>query len=331
MDSQNSPTRKSTDNDLEDDVFSSGTTLSYWLDSTEPILFDELHKDITVDVVIVGGGIAGVITAYALAKEGRSVAIVEDGQLGSGETGRTTAHLATGVDERYFEIEKMFDALTAKKVAAGHTRAINVIESIVNDEQIKCDFERLDGYLFLHPSEKAELLSEELTASQHAGLKTEMMPDIPGIPVEKGRSLRFPNQAQFHILKFLKGVADAIVKRGGRIFTKTHADKIDHSGVTTSTGYRITAGSIVLATNSPINDIVTMHTKQAAYRTYVIAGPVPKDSVLRALWWDSGDKDSESRNEPYHYIRTQPLNDHHDLLMVGGEDHKTGQPYKEDD
>jgi len=78
----------------------------------------------------------------------------------------------------------------------------------------------------------------------------------------------------------------------------------------------VTSEVVVVATNTPVNDRVAIHTKQAPYVTYVIGVRVPKDSVTRALYWDTGD--------PYHYIRLQD-EDGYDVLIVGGEDHKTGQ------
>jgi Rieske Fe-S protein len=146
-----------------------------------------------------------------------------------------------------------------------------------------------------------------------------MVESAPARAMETGRCLRFPRQAQFHPLKYLAGLARCITRDGGRIHNGTHVKEIKAGhppSATTSDGHTITAGAIVVATNSPVSDYVTMHTKQAPYRTFVIAALVPKGSVPLALYWDTAD--------PYHYVRLQPM-DGHDLLIVGGEDHKTGQ------
>jgi C1A family cysteine protease len=76
--------------------------------------------------------------------------------------------------------------------------------------------------------------------------------------------------------------------------------------------------------------LFTEHTKQHPYRTYVIGALLPKGSVEKALWWDTGDQESKWINYPYHYVRIQELNEQHDVLIVGGEDHKTGQEDAED-
>jgi nitrite reductase/ring-hydroxylating ferredoxin subunit len=131
--------------------------------------------------------------------------------------------------------------------------------------------------------------------------------------------LRFPRQAQFHPLKYVYALARAIEAAGGRIFAGTHARKFEAGSpclVTTERGPVVTANFIVVATNTPVNDRVRVHTKQAAYRSYAIGARIPPGSADRALYWDTAD--------PFHYVRLQKEGDH-EALMVGGEDHKTGQ------
>lgn len=310
---------------------SSGTNQTYWLDTAAPLVFQPLQKDMTVDVVIVGGGIAGVTCAYNLAREGRTVALVEDGNLGSGETGRTSAHVTFRLDDFYHELINQHGEQGTRFAAESHRWALEEIERVVRHENIQCEWARVPGYLFLHTTDSKETLSNELTACHAVGLtECELLLDIPGIPTEKGPCLFFPEQAQFHILKYLKALARAIISRGGHIFTRTHADKITEEGIVTSDGRTIKSRYTIIATNVPVNDRVTMHTKQYPYRTYVICGNIPRDTVPKALWWDTGDKVADSLNEPYHYVRVVSLNDKSDLLLVGGEDHKTGQAPKED-
>jgi glycine/D-amino acid oxidase-like deaminating enzyme/nitrite reductase/ring-hydroxylating ferredoxin subunit len=299
----------------------SGRQRSIWLapQDYQQRRFAPLTEDVTVDVCVIGGGITGVSTAYLLSHEGLSVAILDDGLLGSGETGRTTAHLTNVVDNRYEEIERLHGEDGAKVAAASHTAAIDRIERNVREEHLSCGFERLDGYLILAPGDPADLLDRELGAARRAGLEGEML-DVSPLPGVIQRCIRFGRQGQFHPLKYLTGLASAVVRRGGRIYTETHATEITkgtQAEVQTDTGRVVRAQSVVVATNTPINDWVTMHTKQAAYRTYALAAQIPRGSVPDGLYWDTQD--------PYHYIRLQRLDDVSDLLIVGGEDHKTGQ------
>jgi glycine/D-amino acid oxidase-like deaminating enzyme/nitrite reductase/ring-hydroxylating ferredoxin subunit len=286
--------------------------------------FPALTRDERTEVCIVGAGIAGLTTAYLLSREGRPVIVLDDGPIVSGETERTTAHLVTALDDRYFELERLHGAQGARLAAKSHAAAIDTIERIVREEGIDCDFERLDGYLFNPPDGDPDLLERELAATHSAGLaNTIMVERAPLGTFDTGRALLFPRQGQFHPLKYLSALASAVVRNGGRIFAHTHATGI-HGGksarVETSNGSTVLCDAIVIATNTPVNDRLVIHTKQAAYRTYVIGVAVPAGSVPKVLYWDTAD--------PYHYVRLQPAHGAagaSDILIVGGEDHKTGQ------
>jgi glycine/D-amino acid oxidase-like deaminating enzyme/nitrite reductase/ring-hydroxylating ferredoxin subunit len=309
----------------------SGETTSIWMATTGEIESDgPLTEDASADVCIVGAGISGMTTAYLLAREGKRVIVLDDGPIGGSMTGRTTAHLVNALDDRYYELERLHGEDGSRLAAESHTAAIDRIEAIVKEEGIECEFERLDGYLFAPPDESKEQLEDELKATHRAGIKTEMVERAPIKDFDTGKALRFPRQAQFHPLQYLAGLARAIRDRGGKIHTGAHADKIEggdkSARVETSDGRVVTAFSVVVATNSPINDRFAIHTKQAPYITYVIGARIPRGSVEKALYWDTPD--------PYHYVRLESINatdkekgetDEYDVLIVGGEDHKTGQ------
>lgn len=296
-------------------------TRSVWMDTVASSLLETpLTKKAFADVCLVGAGIAGMTTAYLLAREGKSVIVLDDGPIGGGMTGRTTAHLVTALDDRYFDLERLHSEEGARLAAQSHRASIDCVERIVNDEKIDCEFERLDGYLFVPPEDSLEILDDELAAAHRAGLTDiEKVSRVPWESFDTGPALLFPRQAQFHPLKYLAGLAEAIKRKGGRIHTGTHATEIEGgklAHIKTGNGAVVTADAVVIATNSPVNDLIAIHTKQAAYQTYVIGARVPRDSVTRALYWDTPD--------PYHYVRLERV-DSYDVLIVGGEDHKTGQ------
>ncbi len=313
--------------DPEDAHVTSGKNISYWTDSLNANEYNRLQENLETDVVIIGGGLAGLSVAYCLMQSGKKVVLVEDGEIGSGETGRTTAHLVTALDDRYYNFEKIFGEEKTKLIAESHQLAIDFVENTVKKEEINCGFERIDGFLFLHPSDEKDSLEKELEATLKAGVQISLIDEVPGL-LKKQRGLRFMNQAQFHPLKYLQGLCKAIDRDGGAIYTNTHASEINHEGITTADGFTVKAKHVVVATNSPVNNLFTMFEKQYAYRTYVIGALVKKDLLPKTLWWDTGDFDTNSNVPPYHYVRLSPYNEKYDLLISGGEDHPTGDTSK---
>ncbi len=301
----------------------SGQTISSWAATAQTPAEAPLSGSRRADVCIVGAGIAGLTTAYLLSKEGKSVIVLEARSIGGGQTGRTTAHLTNAIDDHYYKIEQLHGERGARLAAHSHSSAIDRIESIIREENIECDFERVDGYLFVPEEESTLTLERELKAAHRAGLfQVALVERAPLDSFDTGPALRFPRQGQFHPLKYLNGLVEAIKRNGGQIYTNTSVREIKGgtpARVLTNRGAVVQAGAVVIATNNPINDRILLNTRQSAYRTYVIGLSIPSNSVTKALYWDTED--------PYHYIRTQPGEGEgaDDLLIVGGEDHKTGQ------
>jgi glycine/D-amino acid oxidase-like deaminating enzyme/nitrite reductase/ring-hydroxylating ferredoxin subunit len=305
----------------------SGQSVSVWMSATSssPTL-SPLTLDTDADVCVVGAGIAGMTTAYLLASEGQRVVVLDDGPVGGGETGRTTAHLVTALDDRYYNLEHLHGLERANLAAQSHATAIDRVEQICQRENIDCQFERLDGFLFAPPEESGENIEKEFEACRRVGLNgAELVERAPIEAFDTGPALRFPRQGQFHPMKYLLGLQRAIERSNGRIFTGTHVSEF-HGGsdarAVTKDGPVVRCRHLVVATNTPVNDLFAVHTKQAAYRTYVIGLRVPAGAVHRALYWDTPD--------PYHYVRLARASDEQDaddVLIVGGEDHKTGQAF----
>src|SRR6188472_2929422 len=305
-----------------------GANVSFWERTAEKFSTAPLQQDTTVDVCVIGAGIAGVTTAYLTARDNRSVVLIDDGPVGGGMTGRTTAHLVNAIDDRYIDLEKFLGEECARLTAESHTAAIDCADRIVREHNIACDFERVDGYLFLPPGGSVGELMDELEAIHRAGLNTvERADSVPNTKIISDAVLRFPRQAQFHPLKFLNGVARAIVDSGGKIFTGTRVVSVedgDQVKVKTADGHTVAARAAVVATNCPINDRVVIHSKQAPYATYAIALRVTRP-IEHALFWDTAETAEQEKQEigpvPYHYVRFA-RDDQGDVLIVGGEDHK---------
>ncbi len=296
-------------------------TESLWSSAKSSNPSTRLAGNVTCDICVVGAGIAGLTSAYLLAKEGKNVIVVDaKPQPASGESEYTTAHLAWYLDDQFTHLASVRGDDVAKAAAASHRAAIDLIGDIARAEKIDCDYRRVEGYLFAGAT-GVEILDEEATTMTRLGLPfTRSKLDL-----HAGKSvdcLRFPDHGQFHPIKYLTGLARAIQSHGGSIFTETVVEKIrggEPCTVTTTHGHTVSAQAVIVATNNPFEGGTTLHAKVAAYITYAFAAEISKASAPVGLFWDTED--------PYHYVRTQPGGDGADsaYLIVGGEDHKTGQ------
>ncbi len=301
------------------------TTGPIWDEAASPEEFVPLREDLSADVCVVGAGIAGMSVAYFLAKAGKRVVVLEDRAVGAGNTGVTTAHLSSALDDRFSNLESMHGRDGARLAYESHQAAIERIARIAESEGIDCDLIRLDGFLFLGPDDSRETLERERDAARRAGFAdVELLERAPDAPFDTGPCLRFPRQARFHPTKFLQGLATAVHREGGHVFTGTRAEEIAggaNAHVRTREGRTVRADAVVVATNSPVNDLVVLHTKQVPYLSYAVGMRVT-GSIPDALYWDTAD--------PYHYVRLQRVGegeDAHDVLIVGGEDHHTGEKH----
>jgi len=280
-----------------------------------------LDRDRTADVVVIGAGMAGLLTALELSDRGHDVVILERSAVVAGDTGATTAHLTTVLDTRYFALAAMHGAAAARSFATSHMRGIAHLERVSNAYGIDCDFRRVSGFLCATGDSQRVTLASELRAAKDAGISCELVKAAP-LPLGDGPALHFPHQAELDPLGFLNGVVQELDRRGVRVHAPVTVQSLDSSvaaeqvTVSTSSGHKVRANFVVVATGTPMNDIVTLHTKQAPYRTYALAAEIPE--LIHALGWDL--------DEPYHYVRTGlDAVTQRPVLIVGGEDHKVGQ------
>ncbi len=276
-----------------------------------------LHGETRADVAIIGGGITGVTAALLLGRAGKKVALLEARQIGAGETGRTTAHLTSAMDQRYHSIMGKFGTEGARDVFRSQQEAIGRIEAFVNELRIDCGFERLAGYLYTESAGQIREIEQEAEACQELGIPVRLTDRIP-LPFPVQGALRFSDQAQLHPRRYLLALADAFLADGGRIFEDSPALEVEEGEpcrVVSEDG-AVIADHVLVAAHVPISNRVFLHTKIAAYRSYVVAarGQSPGPA---GLFWDTED--------PYHYLRSHRTPDGRDLLILGGEDHKVGQ------
>lgn len=290
------------------------THKSLWTLTAPPRDFLALPGDLTVDVAVIGGGMAGLTTAWLLKRAGKRVAVLEMHRILSGQTGQTTAHLTELLDTPYTTLRRDFGEKGARLAASSSRAAMEQIAALSEELGIDCDFHRVPLYRYAETDKEWHELEREVAAAREAGLLATLTGDVP-LPYPVKGALRVEDQALFHPRKYLLGLADRISGDGSYLFENTRVTDVQDGSpcrVVTDRG-TVTAAAVVEATTTPLNRVF-MHTKLYPYRTYAVAGPL-EGPLEPGQYYDSRD--------PYHYIRTQPV-DGQTYVIVGGEDHKVG-------
>ena len=299
-------------------------TSPVWQTDVEAPHFPTLNTDLRVDVLVVGGGITGVTAALMLKRAGRTVALIERGEIGGGETGHTTAHITYVTDTRLTELVKRFGRDHAQAAwDAGHF-AMEQIADIVASEGIICDLQRVPGYLVA--ADHADMQTEAKELKAEAALAAGFGFDVAYVenaPLLHRPAIRFANQLKFHPLKYHLALAQRIPGDGSYVFEKTEAGEfIAERGQIIANGHRIRFDYAVLATHVPVQgrtsalSAALLQTKLAAYSTYAVGARLADEQTPEALFWDTSD--------PYFYLRVDRRAGG-DYVIFGGADHKTGQ------
>ena len=295
---------------------------SLWLDTSGPPDFPKPQGRLTVDVVVVGGGITGLTTAYLLKKAGCRVAVIDQRSIGGGETAHTTAHVTFVTDTRLHELASRLGKRQAQTLwGVGHL-AMKQIEDISRELEIHCELKRVPGYLFAavgkDTEKERETLQRDVELASHFGFDAKL---VENDPVFQRPAVRFPNQLKFHPLKYINAIAKALPGAGCHVFSNTNGIDIksEKRELHTESGV-ISYGSLVAATHVPIQGergtfgAALFQTKLAAYSTYALEAEI--DPLAESLFWDT--------NDPYLYLRFDRREDAGSVI-IGGEDHKTGQ------
>ena len=296
-----------------------------WKRGLELPSYPQLKEDIETDILVIGGGIAGLLTAYELVSRGFSVIVAEKETMLSGATAYTTAFLTQSIDTDARDLIKMHGEEDARLILESHQKAIDRIEEIVTAESIDCDFVRCPDYIYAESPDDAHVLKEEYEALVKLGVDAHLnMAGDDELGFSHFAYIEICNQAKFHPLRFASALAEIIAQKSGQIFEHTEVlsvrTKEDKRIAETKKG-EVAATWIVSATYEPFNEPLQLFFKKGMYVSYVMEMEIEKERLGEGIYEDT--------HNPYHYFRIDP-EDTFDRMIIGGEDNKEIFPVDED-
>jgi glycine/D-amino acid oxidase-like deaminating enzyme/nitrite reductase/ring-hydroxylating ferredoxin subunit len=291
---------------------------SYWMDSSATTAYPPVGGDVQVDVAVVGGGIAGLCTAWELARAGRRVAVFEADRIVAGTTGYTTAKLTAQHGLVYDRLRSSLGADTARWYALSQLDAIERVAAVVAELGIDCDLERLPAFTYVTSAERTERIRAEVDSAAAAGLPASLVTDT-GLPFEVAAAIRVEDQAQFHPRRYLLALADDLIRHSGQIFERTRITELKQGEpcrLATESGATVTARDVVVATHYPVFDRAGLLTRLVPRRELVVAAPIAAADDPAGMYLTTEDNTRS--------VRTAPYRDGQRLLIVTGEHFKPG-------
>lgn len=274
---------------------------SIWTENMALPHFESLRGDLRTDVLIVGGGMAGLLCARLLTDAGVDCVLAESDTLCGGVTQNTTAKITVQHGLIYDKLIREFGVEPAGQYLRANLAALERYRQLCAG--IDCDFETRDAYVYVQSDRKK--LDDELRALDTLGFSSAGFAEELPLPFPVAGAVRFAEQAQFHPLKFAAAIAPGL-----RIFEHTPVRTVE-GGVAQTDGGRITAECVIAATHFPIwNRHGAYFLKLYQHRSYVIALENAPD--VHGMYVDDAEKGMSFRN-------------YKDLLFLGGGDHRTGK------
>ncbi len=292
---------------------------SYWIASTPKTDYPTLQDNVKTDILVVGGGITGITTAYLLQKEGFDVVIIDTSRIALSTSGHTTAKITSLHDLKYAKLINQIGIEGAQKYGDINQNAISMIEELISKNSIQCDFSRQPAYVYTQEEQYLDKIEKEITAANSIGLPASFKRELP-LPLSVEGAICFENQAQFHPRKYLLALAEVFVKNGGHIYENTTAIDIHENKecmTSTRNGFKVFSNKVIVASHFPFYDGGGFYSaRMYPDRSYLISAKAP-DKYEGGMYI--------SYENPTRSIRFQPLDKEDQLILIGGEHHKTGQ------
>jgi glycine/D-amino acid oxidase-like deaminating enzyme/nitrite reductase/ring-hydroxylating ferredoxin subunit len=287
---------------------------SLWLDSVPATDYPPLAGDVTVDVAVIGGGVAGLTAALLLRKAGATVAVLEAARVGRGVTGCTTAKVSALQGTIYTTIRRRHGAATAEIYARASSAGVEQLAAIVAQESIRCDLIRADAYTYAAIPEERSAIDNELDAATGSGLPVELVSEL-GLPFPTHGAVKLADQVQLHPVRYAEGLAAAVAVagEGSHVFENTRALSVregEPCRVHTAGG-DVIAEHVIVATHFPFLDRGLYFARLTPQRSYCIAARLASGRAPMGMSINAG--------TPTRSIRAAG-----DLLIIGGEGHATG-------
>ena len=293
---------------------------SLWIEDAKNVRkdYEKLNTNISADVCVIGGGLTGLTTAYYLSKEGKKVVLLEKYKIGSHTSGNTTAKITSQHGLFYKYLVDSLGVDQAEEYLYANEEAIRNIEEIIKNENIECNFEKQDAYVFTQDIKELEKIKEEVKVVNELGFKAEFVEKIE-VPKEILGAIKFPNQAQFNPVKYMIGLGESIEQNGAKIYENTKVIDIkkenDEYVTITENGNEVRSKYVVLAPHYPfINAPGFYFMKMYQVTSYLIAVDT-NGELFDGMYINSENPTISFRTAEYQGKR---------ILIVGGMDHKTG-------
>ncbi|UPM42728.1 FAD-dependent oxidoreductase [Halocatena salina] len=286
-----------------------------WFDTTPETGYEALDGEVSVDTAVIGGGIAGITTAYELRNAGQSVALIERDRILRAVTGHTTAKLTSLHGLLYAHLCEHVSQQHVRQYARANEAAIDRVETTIKTHDIDCEFVRTPAYTYTESEDGRQKIRAEVEAARDLGLPASYV-ESTDLPYDVEAAVEFTDQARFDPRRYLLELTRTLPGDGSHVFEQTTVQDVTDGSpcrVTTDRG-EVTADDVVIGTHFPIRDPALYFARLTPKRSYVIGARLAADPP-EGLYYDP--------EEPYFSVRPQPA-DNASMVLIGGQNHRTG-------